>query len=169
MNCSLKQCLFCDRWFHPHPRVRDKQIACSQRECQRERHRQSHARWRTNNPDHSQGHFHYLEHKNWLSKPKNADYLKNYRDTHPDYVAADNRRRSERRRLQKARERTLGVSDMKDAIHRREVTRAWGVFVSDMRDAMRLRLDGMFEHMATCPCHPLSDMKDSMVFLTEAV
>jgi hypothetical protein len=168
MTHSPKQCRFCGCWFRPDPRVGNKQIACFRRECQQERHRQSDARWRANNPDHFQGRLHYLNHKNWLAKPGNAEYLKNYRETHPAYVAADNRRRVERRRLQKARERTLGVSDMKDAIHRREATRAWGVFMSDMKDAMRLRLDGMFEHMSMCPYPPLSDMKDSMVFTAGA-
>jgi hypothetical protein len=162
MGIDRIRCIICGRWFRPNPRIGDEQIACSHDECQQERHRLADARWRANHPQHFQGHSHYLEQKVWLSQPGNKDYLLNYRRTHPDYVAADNRRRSERRRLQKAREQAQGVSDMKDAIHRQGLLRAWGMVVSDMKDVMKLRIDGLFEHMAACPCHPLSDMKDSI-------
>lgn len=44
---SQRRCRNCRRLFRPHPRVKDRQHTCSRPECQRERHRQGCADWRS--------------------------------------------------------------------------------------------------------------------------
>jgi hypothetical protein len=51
---------------------------------------------------------------------------------------------------------------MKDAIHRREINRIQTLAGSDMKDTIRLRLDGLLEHLSTCPWSPRADMKNEM-------
>lgn len=162
MRVPKKRCDYCGCWFQPDPRLGDKQKACHRKKCRHKRKREAHARWLADNPAYFKGSTHYHVHKEWLAKPGNDDYLPRYRATHPDYVAADNRRRSERRRLQKARERALRVSDMKDASHRREINRIRTLPLSDMKDTIRLQLDGLLDHLATCPWSPRADMKDAI-------
>jgi hypothetical protein len=162
MRNPKKRCAYCGRWFQPDPRIGDDQKACPRKTCRRQRKRQAQARWRADHPDYFRGSTHYHIHKEWLAKPGNADYLRRYRTSHPAYVAADNRRRTARRRLQKAREKLLRVSDMKDAIHRWEINRIRSLSASDMKDTIRLRLDGLFDHLSSCPWSPRADMKDEI-------
>jgi hypothetical protein len=120
------------------------------------------------NPSYGQGPAHVHSQRRWLAKPENKGYLRRYRAAHPAFVAADNRRRSERRRLQKAREQQARVSDMKDAIHRREIARIRGLSASDKMDATRVRLDGLLAHLFTCPWSSRADMKDAMALIPPA-
>ena len=41
-----RPCSICGRWFYPHPRARKRQRVCSERDCQRERHRRNCKAWR---------------------------------------------------------------------------------------------------------------------------
>lgn len=46
-----RPCRICGRWFLPDPRVGARQRACSEPQCQRERHRRACEEWRARNPD----------------------------------------------------------------------------------------------------------------------
>lgn len=162
MRIPQKRCVYCSRRFRPDPRTASSQKTCSRTACRRRRKKEAQARWRADNPDYFQGHDHYVQHKNWLAKPGHGDYLRRYRDAHPAFVAADNRQRSERRRRQRARETVLQVSDMKDAIHRREIGRIQRLQGSDMKDTIQCRLDELLRHLSSCPWSTCADMKDEM-------
>ena len=45
------RCPICGKWFYPHPRAGNRQRVCSDRKCQRERHRRNCSDWRGRNPD----------------------------------------------------------------------------------------------------------------------
>lgn len=45
-----KRCCVCRKSFRPDSRVRDRQRACGRESCQRQRRRQTQARWRSRNP-----------------------------------------------------------------------------------------------------------------------
>ena len=47
---ARRPCRICKHWFHPDPRVGDRQRACGRAECQRERHRRSCVEWHQRNP-----------------------------------------------------------------------------------------------------------------------
>lgn len=53
--CSspARPCRFCRKWFRPHPRVGDRQRACSDPKCQAKRQSKQQAAWRERNPDYS--------------------------------------------------------------------------------------------------------------------
>lgn len=46
-----RPCRICRKWFHPDPRIKERQHVCSALECQRERHRRSCQSWHRRNPD----------------------------------------------------------------------------------------------------------------------
>src|SRR6185312_13344060 len=48
-----KPCKICRRWFHPDPRVGDRQRACGKPECQSARRQKTQADWRKRNPDYA--------------------------------------------------------------------------------------------------------------------
>jgi len=48
---SKRPCRICRRWFYPDRRVGGRQLACSERGCQRERRARTQASWRRRNPD----------------------------------------------------------------------------------------------------------------------
>ena len=46
-----RPCRICCRWYFPSARQGDRQRVCSAEACQRERRRQTQARWRAENPE----------------------------------------------------------------------------------------------------------------------
>lgn len=46
-----KRCTVCRKMFRPDSRVKDRQRACSQESCQRQRRSETQARWRALNPE----------------------------------------------------------------------------------------------------------------------
>ncbi len=87
-----KRCRFCRELFCPDARLKEKQYACSARECQLERKRAKQRRWAARN----RGYFkrRYPNTKEWLrSRP---GYAARYRRDHPDQVARDNAARKKR-------------------------------------------------------------------------
>ena len=76
-----RQCVGCGKSFHPRPQT-PKQSYCSAPECQRERRRRWQQVRRQSDPD-------YLENQAraqnaWATR--NADYWREYRRAHPEYV-----------------------------------------------------------------------------------
>lgn len=71
-----KKCPYCRHWFIANPRLKERQIACFNKECQKKRQRILWYKWRRENSDYFKNHYKtYM--KDWFkSHPK---YLKKYR------------------------------------------------------------------------------------------
>src|SRR3974390_2955825 len=50
LKARKRPCTICRRWFHPNPRVGERQRACDQAECQTARRQKTQASWRRRNP-----------------------------------------------------------------------------------------------------------------------
>lgn len=149
---STKRCLYCGCDYVPDPRTAAIQKSCPRPACRKIRHDRAQALWLRGNPDAFEGR--YPKTKCWLKK--HPGYLRRYRARHPDYVAADHRQRVKRMRLQKRR-----VSDIQDAIRRRQIEAIRGLRGSDMQDTMRRQIDGVLGYLA----HPAgADIQDAMAF-----
>ena len=77
-----RRCPFCRRWFHPHPRLKQRQKTCGRPACRREQKRKSNQQWRNRNPDYFRGAY-GLQKEVYGAR---ADYKRHYRQQHPDYV-----------------------------------------------------------------------------------
>ena len=77
-----RRCPFCRRWFHPHPRLKQRQVTCGRPECRRQRKRESDQQWRTENPDY----FRSVYSQQKAKYGTRAEYMRHYRQQHPDYV-----------------------------------------------------------------------------------
>ncbi len=49
--CKKRPCRICRRWFRPDPRLKDRQMTCGKKQCQREWHRKQCAQWNKDNPE----------------------------------------------------------------------------------------------------------------------
>ena len=77
-----RRCPYCRRWFHPHPRLKQRQKTCGSPECRKKQKHRFNQQWRTKHPDYFRGAY-------ALQKAKygtRADYMRLYRQLHPDYV-----------------------------------------------------------------------------------
>ena len=79
---SRRRCPFCRRWFDPHPRLKQRQKTCGQRDCSRRQKRKSNEQWRRENP----GYFHGVYPQQKEKYGTRFDYRRRYRQQHPDYV-----------------------------------------------------------------------------------
>ena len=70
-SVGFKRCRFCQRKFQPHPKVGQRQWACSRFECQRARQKHNQIDWLERNP---------VDYQKWYQ-----DYGKAWRQKHPDY------------------------------------------------------------------------------------
>ena len=77
-----RRCPFCRRWFHPHPRLNQRQKTCGRPDCRREQKRKSNQQWRAQNPNYFRGAY---EHQKEIYGTR-SDYRRRYRQQHPDYV-----------------------------------------------------------------------------------
>ena len=77
-----RRCPFCRCWFHPHPRLKQRQKTCGRPACRREQKRKSNQHWRTQQPDYFRGAY-ALQKAVYGTR---ADYKRHYRQQHPDYV-----------------------------------------------------------------------------------
>lgn len=66
----VKRCLFCGRYFQPHPRVDLKQKACFRHCCQRARKQLAQSNWMRRNPDYFRGRYDYV--KQWRQRRKES-------------------------------------------------------------------------------------------------
>ncbi len=46
-----KPCCICRRWFLPDAKVKERQVTCGDKECQKEQHRKQCAKWNRKNTD----------------------------------------------------------------------------------------------------------------------
>ena len=77
-----QRCPFCRRWYHPHPRLNRRQRTCGRPECRRQQKQRSNQQWRAKNPDYFRGAYPRQKEKYGTR----ADYMRHYRQQHPDYV-----------------------------------------------------------------------------------
>jgi hypothetical protein len=77
-----RRCPFCRRWFHPHPRLKQRQKTCGRPDCRHQQKRKSNQEWRTENPDYFRG-VYALQKEKYGTR---SDYRRCYRQQHPDYV-----------------------------------------------------------------------------------
>jgi len=77
-----RRCPFCRRWFHPHPRLKLRQKTCGQPGCRRQQKRSSNQQWRMENSDYFRGVYPQQKAKYGTR----AEYMRHYRQQHPDYV-----------------------------------------------------------------------------------
>jgi hypothetical protein len=77
-----RRCPFCHRWFHPHPRLKQRQKTCGRPDCRRQQKRKSNQQWRTEHRDYFRGA--YGQQKEIYGT--RAEYKRGYRQQHPDYV-----------------------------------------------------------------------------------
>jgi hypothetical protein len=106
MPCPRRRrCRFCQELFLPSPRLTTRQVACSKSDCQKARHAANQAAWLKQHP----GYFsrRAVKTKQWLDR--HPGYRAEHRKLHPEYAAADNAGRKERRRL--ARAACAGIQD----------------------------------------------------------
>lgn len=77
-----KKCRYCRTSFVANPRVGKRQKTCGKPACKKALKAENNARWRQENPDCCCQD--YPRVKEWLDK--NPQYLKRYRQSHPEYV-----------------------------------------------------------------------------------
>jgi hypothetical protein len=77
-----RRCPFCRRWYHPNPRLKGRQQTCGQVECRRQQKQKSNRLWRAKNPEYFHGVYPHQKEKYGTR----AEYMRHYREQHPDYV-----------------------------------------------------------------------------------
>ena len=77
-----RRCPFCRRWFHPHPRLKERQKTCGRAECRREQKRRFNQKWRNEHPDYFRGTY-ALQKEKYGTR---AEEKRRYREEHPDYL-----------------------------------------------------------------------------------
>jgi hypothetical protein len=95
MPIKKKRCQVCRRWFIPDPRT-SHQVCCDKPECRKRRKAAANKKWRLDNPRYDKSRA--GKKRAWA---RGRDYWRNYRRTHPNYAARDNKRRSKARRSRK--------------------------------------------------------------------
>ena len=87
MPIKKKRCQVCRRWFVPDPRT-SHQVCCTSPECRRQHKAARNKKWRLANPDYDKSRA--AKKRIWA---RVRGYWRHYRQTHPVYAAADNKRR----------------------------------------------------------------------------
>jgi hypothetical protein len=77
-----RRCPFCRRWYRPNPRLNRRQQTCGRAECRRQQKQKSNREWRAKNPDYFRDVYPHQKEKYGTR----ADYMRHYRQQHPDYV-----------------------------------------------------------------------------------
>jgi hypothetical protein len=77
-----QRCPYCRCWFHPHPRLKQRQKTCGRPSCRQEQKRRASQQWRARHPDYFRGAY-ALQKEIYGTR---ADYKRRYRQQHPDYV-----------------------------------------------------------------------------------
>jgi hypothetical protein len=77
-----RRCPFCRRWYNPDPRLKERQQTCGNAECRREHKQESNRQWRAKNPEYFRGVYPHQKEKYGTR----AEYMRHYREQHPDYV-----------------------------------------------------------------------------------
>lgn len=88
-----KRCVYCHELFCPYPARYRRQRACPKRECQSQRRRDTNQTYRLKNPYDAD--YRREVKKRWRQE-HGRDYMRAYRDRHPDYVKTNRRHQHQR-------------------------------------------------------------------------
>lgn len=149
-----RRCPYCNAIYFPDPRIKDRQRACKEQECQRRRKRESQRRWVKRNPGYFRGR--YPNTKEWLST--HPDYIKRYRETHPEYVKRN--REAQRQRDNRRRKGCKGVLDIQDKILIQPLENIDKNLTSpllDIQDKIRCQPIDIIKFLAQLPCLDIQD------------
>lgn len=149
-----RRCPYCKALYFPEPRIKDRQRACKERECQRRRKQESQRRWVKRNPGYFRNR--YPNTKEWLSA--HPDYLKRYREIHPEYVRCNRETQRHRdRRRRKGCGRMLDIQD-KILIQPLENIDKNPTFpLLDIQDKIRCQPIDIINFLAQLPCLDIQD------------
>lgn len=95
----MKKCPYCKIRFTPDPRVGKRQKACGKPACKRAMKAENNRSWRQRNPDYYRNDYSRL--RAWLEQ--NPEYLKCYRQSHPEYIEKNRKAQNVRDRRKKLR------------------------------------------------------------------
>jgi hypothetical protein len=95
----MKTCPYCKTPFSPDPKVNNRQKTCGKPACKRALKAENNRRWRQTNPDSYRND--YCRLRAWLEH--NPDYLKRYRESHPEYIEKNRKAQKVRDRRKKLR------------------------------------------------------------------
>lgn len=139
---AQKRCEYCGELFTPAACRWKQQKVCYRVSCRMTGKAKSQQRWMRKNPGYFQGRYPQLK-ETW----DYAGYLRDYREEHPKYVAADNRGRKKRRERPKGQ---AGSADIQDSARRRQesVAAIRSRRGADIQETARLQLDGILDLLA---------------------
>ena len=80
---SRRRCPFCRGWYHPDPRLGQRQKTCGRPECRQKQKRKSNQQWLAKNPDYFRSPYAQQQKEKYGTR---ADHKRRYRQQHPDYV-----------------------------------------------------------------------------------
>lgn len=89
-----KRCLWCQRVFIPHPRLKDRQKSCGDPECKRKQKHLSQQLWMAKERE-----AYVQNQRDW--RKNNPDYWQEYRSGHPEYVVRNRNRSRVRKSLRR--------------------------------------------------------------------
>jgi len=92
-----KRCVICNKWYIPEPRTKAHQQCCGRAECKKAFKVRTNKSWQKRHPDY--GKTRKVKIRDWAQQYPN--YWQEYRRTHPDYCARDNKRRQSSRQQAK--------------------------------------------------------------------
>lgn len=80
---SRRRCPFCRGWYHPDPRLGQRQKTCGQPECRQKQKRKSNQLWRAKNPNYFRSPYAQQQKEKYGTRVEDK---RRYRQQHPDYV-----------------------------------------------------------------------------------
>ena len=151
MEIDRKKCRYCGRLFLPDRRVGKRQNRCFLEECRRAENRRKARKYIACNPDIVES----LRGKMRVWAKAYPDYWRRYRESHPDYVERDNRRRAESLRRQRCSAKLTSMREVAvEKLHRIEVL-APANCSAKLTERDR-RVDGIVEYLFWTVKEPLS-------------
>lgn len=142
MPIPKKRCKFCHAWFTPDARTAH-QVCCGKPECRRQRKKAANLSWRQKNPTYEK-----TRADKKLAWAQSRGYWPYYRNGHPDYVAADNKRRCNAYKAHKISARQ--DARRKIAVEGLASTREIITNPSARQDAIARRVDIIAEYLSLC-------------------
>jgi len=141
MKIAKRRCEICHTWFSPNPRTYRSQRCCSNIECQKKRKARTKKNWWKKNPDYNKGRKTKIQ--KWAAGY--PGYWQKYRQTHPNYVRKDIKRRCNRYKRDK-------ISAKQDLIRKISVEKLKSIkkikpYFSAKQDPIQRRQDGILEYL----------------------
>lgn len=158
----MKKCPYCKIQFTPHAKVGKRQKTCGKPACKKALKSENNKQWRNRNPDYYTNDYARL--KEWLVQ--NPQYLKNYRETHPQYVEKN-------REAQRVRDRRKKLRlDIQAQLNRQapEITnQLWNSSNLDIQAQLDAKVLEMTFLFSTLPCLDMQVQLDRAFSLGENI